>query len=86
VRALPGYARSYRLIRAWTYEGAALCSLSQQAFGFICVVTPGSTGNEVAAVTFAAGGWGMHWENSVALHNQAPRMRSLSHGTQGMRK
>jgi hypothetical protein len=26
-RALPGYVRSYRLILAWTYEGAALCNL-----------------------------------------------------------
>ncbi len=44
MRALPAYARSYRLIRAWTDEGAALCSLAQQTFGVICVVTPGSAG------------------------------------------
>jgi len=42
VRALPAYARSYRLIQAWTDEGAAGCSLAQQVFGVICVVASGS--------------------------------------------
>jgi hypothetical protein len=55
VRALPAYARSYRSTRAWTNEGAVPCSLAQQAFGVICVVTPGSTGNEAATVTFDVG-------------------------------
>jgi predicted nucleic acid-binding protein len=32
------------LIQAWTDEGAALCGLAHQAFGVICVVTPGSAG------------------------------------------
>ena len=31
MRALPAYARSCRLIQAWTDEGAAQCSLAQQA-------------------------------------------------------
>ena len=41
MRALPAYARSYRLTQAWTDEGAARCSLAQQVFGIICVVASG---------------------------------------------
>jgi hypothetical protein len=32
MRALPAYARSCRLIQAWTDEGAGVCTLAQQAF------------------------------------------------------
>ena len=56
MRALPACARSYRLIRASTDEGAALCGLALQAFGVIWRVTPGSTGHHAATAAFTVGG------------------------------
>jgi hypothetical protein len=52
VRALPAYARSYRLIQAWTDEGAARCSLAQQVFGVICVVASGSAATKPCFIDY----------------------------------
>jgi hypothetical protein len=52
VRALPAYARSYRLIQAWTDEGAARCSLAQQVFWVICVVASGSAATKPCFIDY----------------------------------
>jgi antitoxin HigA-1 len=54
VRALPAYARSYRLIQAWTDEGAARCSLAQQVFGVTRVVAPGSAATKPCFIDYPA--------------------------------